>query len=96
MSNAQKQPPGLRCPKCGGKLRVIRTSPQQDYVTRRLECVTCGERVTSVERLIGNGSPSLPAIYDGQFALSIGQLAESVKLLSEMAGLETNVPNNRK
>ena len=86
---------GIRCPKCRGKLRVIRTTPTQgNYVSRRLECVGCGERTNSVERLVHDAPPNLPAISDGLLRVSIGQLEQTVKQLAELTGVSEVSRNN--
>jgi transcriptional regulator NrdR family protein len=40
---------GIRCPRCGGKMRVYWTRPRVGEVTRRRECTACGLRVTTTE-----------------------------------------------
>jgi len=55
VQQAQVEPRGLRCPKCGcGHFRVIYTRPKLDgKVMRRRECQHCGRRVTTTERVSG-------------------------------------------
>ena len=96
MSNARKQPPGLRCPQCRGGLKVIRTSHAVGYTSRRLQCLTCGARTNSVERLIHDAPPTATAISDGQAAIAIGQVLANAKLLAGLAGLSDIVFDNSK
>lgn len=37
------------CEKCGGETRVVETRHTEGYVRRRRECLTCGERYTTIE-----------------------------------------------
>lgn len=61
MSKAVKKPAddsrGLRCRRCGcGHFRVIYTRAAADgKLVRRRECRDCATRVTTWERVIGNG-----------------------------------------
>lgn len=44
----------MKCPECNGKLAVFDSRLRANNTTwRRLECVKCGERYTSVEELVG-------------------------------------------
>ena len=53
----RKKRSGLTCPACAGELRVVITRPGDTYVYRRRECAKCGDRVTTVERIVGTASP---------------------------------------
>ena len=46
---------GLRCRKCGGqKFRVVYTrAARERAIRRRRECLACGTRVTTTERILG-------------------------------------------
>ena len=50
---------GLRCPKCGHtRFRVLYTRPRTDgKLVRRRECLACGARITTAERILGGREP---------------------------------------
>jgi len=52
LSDLRREPGGLRCPVCGCKhFRVLETREWADQKKRRRECVNCGWRGNSYERL---------------------------------------------
>jgi transcriptional regulator NrdR family protein len=67
-----KKTKGIRCPQCGmlGS-HVIRSAPENGYVTRRRECGACHFRYTTSERIVGK----IPADM-GVNAISVGQLRQ--------------------
>lgn len=49
------KPVGLYCYACGKKmLRTVDTRPCHGGVRRRKQCVSCGERVTTIEKIVGS------------------------------------------
>lgn len=51
---APKQPTGRACPSCGGHKVVVadsRPRPTDNVIRRRLHCIDCKYRFTSIERL---------------------------------------------
>ena len=58
------EPPvsGFTCPECGGKCRRIFETRQPAFadsheaVRRRRECGSCGTRVTTIERVVGEAT----------------------------------------
>ncbi len=41
----------MRCHYCGGESRVVDSRPLQDGIRRRRQCISCGKRFTTHERL---------------------------------------------
>ena len=39
----------MTCPNCGDKTIVINSRPHEDNTYRRRECVSCGQRFSTVE-----------------------------------------------
>lgn len=49
-----EQTTGIYCPSCGKKaMHVTDTRPVHGGIRRRRECVECGERVTTIEKIRG-------------------------------------------
>ena len=68
---------GIRCANCGSfDLDVVRTTPTRAGILRRRRCLACGQRLTTRERPICSVVANTPAT-------SVGQLAQSLRLLSD-------------
>lgn len=53
---------GIRCPECSTAMRVkdTRTIADGTEVRRRRECLECGYRLTTKERVVGEGGQVIP------------------------------------
>lgn len=68
----------MNCPKCGKKLIVIDSRPAVNNTTRRrLECIGCGKRVSTLETIISNGQHSTNAKCEKCLAGIFSRLART-------------------
>ncbi len=70
---------GIQCPECSAfGLKVIDTTPQNGFITRRLEC-KCGHRLTTSERPLTQPPPTPTAIYGGYIEVALGELMQKLR-----------------
>lgn len=94
MPRTTKTAGGIRCETCGElTTEIIRTTPQSNYVIRRRQC-PAGHRTTTVERPAKQPPPDATAIGNGQLAISISQLRESVEEVAKLSGLNNPHSHN--
>jgi Zn ribbon nucleic-acid-binding protein len=78
---------GLRCPKCEGPMKVLRTEHNREFISRRRECKRCGHRATSNERFVNETVPG-PVDVEGILSFSIDQIRQAQRLLANLRSPE--------
>jgi hypothetical protein len=75
-------------------LEVKHTYKRQGFVLRRLSCLECGDRTTTVERPVNEPLPSATAIGSTILGMSIGQFLEMHRQQRGSPSRPENTPEN--